>query len=396
MKPLPQQAKTDQHDKHNLKIALVHDWLRVNAGSEKVVSEILNVYNENEITVYTLFNHLDKQGKEEILHGKDAVVSWLQHFPKVYRNYRFLLPLMPAFIRKFHVKGYGLIISSSHAVAKGFRRDKTIPHICYCHTPMRYAWDLYDDYSMGSRSVKSFLYKHSIRYIRNWDFRSATNVDYFIANSENVKQRIKNNYKRDAKVIYPPVRVEKFTLSTAPRKNNYLCLGRFVPYKKIDKIIGAFKRMPDKKLLLIGDGYDSKHIRELLRHIPNITWLGYKNDEDLVRYMQQAKACLFAAKEDFGIMCVEVQACGTPVIALNNGGYRETVIDGVTGYFFEEQTEESIMQAVERFEQNPLCDHERIRAHAEKYNAERFRAELREYVNECMNDFNAKKSVRHE
>lgn len=389
------QNQTHHTNKPKLKIALVHDWLRVNAGSEKVVSEILNVYKEEEVSVYTLFNHLDAHGKNEILHGKKAEVSWLQHFPKVYRNYRYLLPLMPALIRRFYVKGCDVIISSSHAVAKGFRRDKNIPHICYCHTPMRYAWDLYDDYNSNHHPLKSFLYKHSIKYIRNWDFRSAANVDYFIANSENVKQRIKNNYNRDAKVIYPPVRIEKFARSIAPRKNIYLCLGRFVPYKKIDKIIGAFKRMPDKKLLLIGDGYDSKNIRELLQHIPNITWLGYKNDEELVRYMQQAKACLFAAKEDFGIMCVEVQACGTPVIALNNGGYKETVVDGVSGYFFNEQTEDSIINAVEKFEQYPLSNHKEISEHAEQFSAERFRANLNNYIQECMIDFNANRKPVH-
>lgn len=376
-----------------LKIALVHDWLRVNAGSEKVVSDILSVYKKEDVTVYTLFNHLDAQGKAEILHGKDTIVSLLQHFPKVYRNYRFLLPIMPAMIRKFYIKGYDLIISSSHAVAKGFRRDKNIPHICYCHTPMRYAWDLYEDYQTETSSIKAFLYKQSIKHIRNWDYRSAANVDYFIANSENVRQRIINNYKRDARVIYPPVRTDKFTYSHTARKDFYLCLGRFVPYKKIDKIIGAFKQMPDKKLLLVGDGYDSKNIKELLRNIPNITWLGYKNDNDLIHYMQQAKACLFAAKEDFGIMCVEVQACGTPVIAFNNGGYKETVIDGVTGYFFDEQTPESIVKAVRKFEEKPLTNFAAIRKHAEKFSAERFKTELKEFVSECMADYNAKRIV---
>ena len=185
-------------------------------------------------------------------------------------------------------------------------------------------------------------------------------------------------------MIYPPVRVKDFELSEKKRKDVYLCVGRFVPYKKIDVIIKAFKQMPDKKLLLIGDGYGARKIAPLLQHVPNITWLGYKNDAELIRLIQESKACIFAAKEDFGIMCVEAQACGTPVIALNNGGYKETVIDGETGYLFDFQTEESIRKAVKKFEEKPLENHQLIRKNAERFSAERFHMELHQYVTECM------------
>lgn len=370
-----------------MKFALVHDWLRVNAGSEKVVGEILETYQQDNITIYTLFNYLPTEDRKKILANRPVKTSLLQYFPGVSRNYRYLLPLMPSFIRSFYLKEYDFILSSSHAVAKGFRRDRSIPHICYCHTPMRYAWDLYQDYSNDSHSIKSFMYRLFIRYIRNWDARSAGNVDYFLANSENVRQRILNNYKRDATVLYPPVRVDMFALDEAPRADFYLCVGRFVPYKKIDVIISAFRQLPEQQLILIGDGYGAGKISKLLKGMKNVTWLGYKNDEELIRYMQQAKACIFAAKEDFGIMCVETQACGTPVIALNNGGYKETVIENVTGYLFDEQQEHSIADAIRKFEANPLQDHRAIRKNAERFSSEIFRNGLKSFIDKQTKAF---------
>jgi glycosyltransferase involved in cell wall biosynthesis len=166
-----------------------------------------------------------------------------------------------------------------------------------------------------------------------------------------------------------------------------LCLGRFVPYKKTDLVIRAFKKMPDKKLILIGAGYGTQEFRELLQDSPNIQWLGYRRDDEMIRYMQQARACIFAAKEDFGIMCVEAQACGTPVLAMDYGGYRETVADGLSGYFFAEQTEDSIIAAVQRHEQAPLTDHEGIRRHALRFSDQRFREEFGRFVSQCQNEF---------
>lgn len=370
-----------------MKFAIVHDWLRVNAGSEKVVGEILDAYPMDDITIYALFNYLPLSDKKRLLKTRKIKVSALQYFPGISRNYRFLLPLMPAAIRSFHLKDYDFILSSSHAVAKGFRRDKSIPHICYCHTPMRYAWDLYEDYSNDSHTIKSFFYRLLVKYIRNWDFRSADNVDFFIANSENVRQRIINNYKRDAVVIYPPVRVDLFGLNERHRENYYLCVSRFVPYKKIDVIIKAFRHLPDQQLILIGEGYGAGKIKDLLKELKNVSWLGYKNDEELINYMQNAKACIFAAKEDFGITCVEAQACGTPVIALNEGGYKETVIENVTGYLFDKQDEYSIAKAVRAFEHQPLNDHIAIRQNAERFSPENFQNSLKTFVRNSVEQF---------
>jgi len=376
-----------------MKIALVHDWLHVNAGSEKVVSEILDEFREDDPEVYTLFDKLSAADRPKIVGDAPVHTSALQRLPNITKYYRYLLPLMPAIMNRFRLRGFDLIISSSHAVAKGFRKDKGTPHICYCHTPMRYVWDLYQDYANDGSLVKKILYKLFVRYLKAWDYRTAQHVDHFIANSENVRKRIAQNYGRNAQVIYPPVRVHQFRLNEQARKDYYLCLGRFVPYKRIDLVINAFRAMPDKKLLLVGDGYDAPKISRLLQHVPNVTWLGYKNDSELIKMMQQAKACIFAAKEDFGIMCVEVQACGTPVIALNSGGYQETVVDGETGYLFDLQTKESIMKVIQKFEKAPLTNHKAIRANAERFSSERFREEMRSFIAQCMPHTHSEKIV---
>ena len=376
-----------------MKIAFVHDWFNVDGGAEKVADEILDIYKNEDITIYTLFNSLSKEDSKKILKNYPIRTTLLNYIP--YRSviYRYLLPLMPFFIRQFYLKDYDLIISSSHAVAKGFRKAPGILHVCYCHTPMRYAWDMYEEYAQTHTFGQSFLYKTFVKYIRKWDLRSSDNVDYYIANSINVQQRILNNYKRESVVIYPPVRIEMFNLSEQPRKDYYLCIGRFVPYKKMDLVLQAFQHMPDKKLILIGEGYGSSSIQDLLKHAPNIEWLGYVNDKDMIHYIQEATACIFAAKEDFGILCVEIQACGTPVIALRNGGYLETVVEGATGYLFDDQTEESIVSAIKKLDAKPLTDHKLIRQNALKFSDERFRNELTTYIEKVLKEFHSDKKI---
>ena len=370
-----------------MKLAFVHDWFNANGGAEKVAGEILDIYKNNDVTIYTLFNKFSRKNKATILKNNKVEVSLLQYFPFITKIYRYFLPVMPWLMKRFNLSGYDLIISTSHAVAKGFRSDPAILNICYCHTPLRPIWDMYDDYAANHSLGRSFLYGSFVNYLRRWDRRSAAHVHYFIANSIHIQQRIEKSYNRSATVIYPPVRVDKFELSEQPRENYYLCLGRFVPYKKIDVIIEAFGQMPDKKLLLIGTGWGDKKIDKLRRKYVNIEWLGYKSDEDMIAYIQKAKACIFAAKEDFGIMCVEVQACGTPVLALDYGGYKETVINGGTGYLFAEQTEQSIVAAVSKFEYQPLTDHQLIRHNSLRFSEERFRSEFTGFVQNAMNEF---------
>ena len=379
------------YNKTKMKIAFVHDWFKANGGAEKVAGEILDVYEGEDVTVYTLFNKFNESDRKEILKDHVVKTSLMQYIPFVSKIYRYMLPVMPWLMKQFRLKNYDLVLSTSHAVAKGIGADPSILNICYCHSPMRYVWDMYDDYVAHHAVGKFFLYKWFIHYIRKWDLKTAGNVHYFIANSEHVRRRIMASYNRDAKVIYPPVRTNKFALYEGERKDYYLCLGRFVPYKKIDMIVRAFQQMPDKKLVLIGEGYGTKQFTEILEHSKNIEWLGYRKDEEMIRYIQEAKACLFAAKEDFGILCVEVQSCGTPVIALDYGGYTETVNDGVSGYLFPEQDEESLIAAVNKFEQRPLTDHKAIRDNSLRFSDERFRQELKQYVDECYKTFYGRK-----
>lgn len=370
-----------------MKIAFVHDWFKANGGAEKVAGEILDIYTGHDVTVYTLFNKFNEADRKEILKDRVVKTSIMQYIPFVSKIYRYMLPVMPWLMKQFRLKNYDIIISTSHAVAKGIGADPKILNICYCHSPMRYVWDMYDDYVATHAVGKFFLYQWFIHKVRAWDLRTAGNVHHFVANSEHIRKRIRDSYNRDATVIYPPVRTEKFTLNEGPRQDYYLCLGRFVPYKKIDMIVRAFQQMPDKKLVLIGDGYGTKQFTEILEHSKNIQWLGYRKDAEMIKYIQEARACIFAAKEDFGIMCVEVQACGTPVLALDYGGYKETVKDGVSGYLFAEQTEEAVIKAVEKLEQHPLTYSKAIRANSLRFSDERFRQEFSTFVDKCYKEF---------
>lgn len=370
-----------------MKIAVVHDWFKANGGAEKVAGEILATYHEDDVEVYTLFNKFKEADKEEILKQYKIHVSVLQYVPAIAKIYRFLFPLMPFIIEHFRIKNKDVILSTSHAVAKAIGCDSNILNICYCHSPMRYAWDMYDDYLADHNIADNWLYAKFIATMRAWDYKTASKVHYFIANSIHIQKRIKNSYGRDAVVIYPPVRVHQFNLYIQPREDYYLCLGRFVPYKKIDLIIKAFQQMPTKKLKLIGDGYATKDFDELIGNYDNIEWLGYQKDAAMIQYMQHAKACIFAAKEDFGIMCVEVQACGTPVIALDYGGYQETVVNGQTGYLFAHQTEDSIIEAIIKFEEHPLTDYQAIRNNALRFSDQRFRDEIKQYVQQCYLEY---------
>ncbi len=374
-------------------MAFVQDWFNANGGAEKVAGAILDIYDKEDVDIYALFDHFSPSARKEILNNRPVKVSLLQHVPFISKIYRYFLPFMPWLMKRFNLRGYDLIISTSHAVAKGFRSDPAILNICYCHTPLRPIWDMYDDYAEHHALGRSFIYRDYVNYLRNWDRESSKHVHYFIANSEHVSRRIEKSYNRASKVIYPPVRVDKFSLSESPRQDYYLCPGRFVPYKKMDMVARAFQKMPDKKLVLIGEGWGAKKFDKMLRDCPNIEWLGYKNDEEMIRYIQQAKACIFAAKEDFGIMCVEVQACGTPVLALNYGGHKETVIDGVTGYLFLEQTELSVIEAVKKLERFPLNNHKAIRQNSLRFSEERFKKEFVDFVQNASDEFYKDKRI---
>ncbi len=369
-----------------MKTALIHDWLVTYAGSERCLESFVNLFPDSDI--FTLINFLNVEERKIILKNKEAATSFIQRLPWVKSNHRNYLPLFPYAIEQFDLSSYDLVLSSSHAVSKGVLTNSNQLHICYCHTPIRYAWDLTHQYLKESnltKGVKGLIVKLVLHYIRMWDISSVSRVDHFIANSNYIAKRIKKIYNRDSEVIYPPVDTEKFSCEIN-KENYYITASRFVPYKKIDLIVESFTRMPDKKLIVIGDGPDSEKIKN--RAGKNIEFLGYQTGQILANYMQKAKAFVFAAEEDFGIMVVEALSCGTPVIALNKGGTAETIIDLQNGIHFNNQTVEDIIQAISKFEKiEDKFDSNSISRSAKKYDRKSFEQQIQNFVNKKAKEF---------
>ena len=364
------------------KVAIVHDWLPLLGGAEKVLEQLLQIYPDAD--VFTLFDFLDHE-EVPFLRDVSVTTSTLQRFPFVKKYYRHLLPLFPYAIEQFDLSDYELIISSSSAVAKGVVTSPQQLHVCYCHSPMRYAWDLQEQYLKQtglSSGIRSTLIRIVLHRLRIWDVISSNRVDSFIANSSYISKRIFKTYRRKSTVIHPPVEIERFK-QQAKKENFYLAASRQVPYKRIDLIVEAFREMPDKKLIVIGDGPEHSKIAALAGD--NVDILGFQSDDVLIDHLGKAKAFIFAAQEDFGILPVEAQACGTPVIAFGVGGARETVMDKITGLHFEEQTVPSIINAIERFERlQANFNVATIRKNAEGFSADRFRAEIIRHIEDLQ------------
>jgi len=361
-----------------MKKALIHDWFSVYAGAEKCVESFTNIWDDFDI--YSLIDFLGDKDREIILKGKYANTSFIQNLPKAQTKYRNYLPLFPLAIEQFDLSEYDVILSSSHAVAKGVLTHSNQLHISYVHTPIRYAWDLYHQYLKESgldKGLKGKLAKYFLHKIRIWDVSTINRVDYYIANSHYIARRIKKVYGKESSVIYPPVDVEKFELYEE-KEDYYFTMSRMVPYKKIDLIVEAFSKT-NKKLIVAGTGPDMEKIKSFAKD--NVEFVGFISDEEAINYMQKAKAFVFAAEEDFGIVPVEAGACGTPVICLGKGGTKETVIDGVTGVHFEEQKVDSLLEAVKRFEKLEFHPQE-IREHSLKFSKERFEKEIEAFVDE--------------
>jgi len=334
-----------------MKVAVVCDWLVVYAGAERVLEQILKLYPEADL--FCLVDFLPNDRRDFILHKKTNT-SFIQNLPFAKTKYRSYLPFMPIAIEQLDVSAYDLVISSSHAVAKGILTGPNQIHISYVHSPMRYAWDLQHQYLKQAglqRGLKSWLARAILHYMRMWDYRTANGVDHFIANSRFIAKRVKKVYGREATVIYPPVDVSAYTLCEQ-KEDFYLTASRLVPYKRVDLIVEAFTAMPEKQLVVIGDGPEFGKIKK--KAGANVTLLGYQPFDVLRDKMQKAKAFVFAAEEDFGIIPVEAQACGTPVIAYGRGGVLETVCGGETvnptGIFFYRQDIPSICAGVKQFE----------------------------------------------
>ena len=368
-----------------MKKALIHDWFSTYAGAEKCVESFTNVWDDFEI--YGLIDFLSECDRDKILKGKRAHTSFIGKLPFAKSKYRNYLPLFPLAIEQFDLSGYDVVLSSSHAVAKGVLTHSNQLHIAYIHTPIRYAWDLYHQYLRESgldRGLKGVLAKYFLHKIRLWDAVSANRVDHYVANSRYIARRIEKIYGKPSDVIYPPVDVDKFTLREA-KEEFYLTASRMVPYKKIDLIVEAFSQT-DKKLLVIGDGPNMAKIKS--KAGKNVELLGFASDETMADLMGRAKAFVFAAEEDFGITPVEAQACGTPVICFGRGGARETVLDGESGLYFMEQNTKELLAAVAKFEQNyDKFEPVKIRENSLKFSRARFEAEIKSYVEKKYEEF---------
>lgn len=361
-----------------MKVALIQDWLTEIGGAEKVFAAILNIYPEADI--YTLTSH-ERVLSDLGVNRSKLNESFIARLPFGRKHYRLYLPLFTRAIEAFDFTGYDLIISSSSSVAKGILKNSEQLHVCYCHSPVRYAWDLYHQYINESGlfefGLKSIFVRHVLHKLRIWDVVSANRVDAFIANSNYIQRRIFNTYRRDSMVIYPPIDINHFDLKEE-RQDFYFTASRMVPYKRIDLIVKAFSAMKDKRLVVAGVGPDFDKIRRVAGE--NVEFLGFVSDDKMKSLMANAKAFVFAANEDFGIIPLEAQACGTPVIAYGKGGALETVVHGKTGVHFNEQTQESLIDAIRSFEDDFIFDPFVIRQHAEKFSKERFINEFSSFV----------------
>jgi glycosyltransferase involved in cell wall biosynthesis len=375
----------------DLKYALVHEWLTPQAkgGSELVVQEILQYIDAD---LYALID-FESVNPDSYLYQRQIGTTFLQKFPGARNGIQKYLPLLPIAIEQLDLNRYDIILSSSHAVAKGVLTNPHQLHICYCHTPMRYAWDLTFEYLNNDRmgtGIPGIITRYILHRLRQWDVISANRVDYFIANSQHTARRIWRCYRRSAKVIYPAVNLEQFDFQ--PQKADfYLTISRLVSYKQICLIVKAFNQLK-KPLVIIGEGGQLEEIRKLAKS--NIQVLGWQPHNVVKEYITKAKAFVYAACEDFGIALVEAQACGTPVIAYGKGGALETVKDireypqNGTGLFFKSQQVEALVEAVETFEKvTTQIDSENCRLQATKFSSTIFKKSYLEFVDHCYQEW---------
>lgn len=367
-----------------MKKALINDWYYVNGGAEKVIHSLNLIWDD--FDHYALIDFLNESDRDFILNGKKAKTSFIQNLPTAKSNHRKFLQFFPSAIEQFDLSGYDLVFSSSSSIAKGVRTKKNQLHICYCHSPMRYVWDLKEQYLKDSglnKGLKGVYAKYVLNNIKKWDVSNSENVTYFIANSNHIAERIKRIYNREATVIYPPVDVDFFALEEN-KKAYYFTASRMVSYKKMLLIVEAFNELPHLKLVVAGSGPEFNAIKKIAKS--NILLIGYIDRLELRKYMQEAKAFIFAAEEDFGIVPVEAQACGTPVIAFGKGGVEETVVQGKTGIFFKKQTSQNLKDAILYFETLKFNPKE-IREHALQFSKERFEREIKAFVDEKFKEY---------
>lgn len=379
-----------------MRIALVHDWLLGYRGGERVLAELCRLFPQADL--FTLFYRRGSTGP--IIEQRRIRKSWLGYLPMVERYYRWLLPLFPLAVRTLRVGGYDLVISSSHAVAKAAAISPKAVHICYCHTPMRYVWHLRREYfpetaigwGRGAGDPRCWLgqvRESLLDWLQAWDRRTADHVDYFLANSRTVQQRIRECYRRESHVIYPPVDTDFYRPARVPRREYYLVVSALVPYKRVDLAVRACTQL-HRPLLVIGRGSEERRLRQLAGN--DVRFAGWLPDASVRDHLQRCRALIFPGEEDFGLVPVEAQACGTPVIALAKGGATETVLPPErsprpTGVWFPEACVESLTDAILRFERESRLFHpEACRQNALRFDRAIFRREIVAFVRRVMPD----------
>ncbi len=355
-----------------MKIAIVHEWLTVYGGSERVVEALHELYPE--APIYCLV--YDAQRMPERFRQYDIRPTFLQQVPMAKKHYQMFLPLMPYAYEQLDLTEYDVVITSSSSCAKGVITRSDALNICYCYTPMRYAWEFYYEYIRNFSKLKKALVGWQMHHIRVWDKLAADRVDAFVAISKYIQQRIFKYYRRESTVIFPPVNTHLYQVGA--KEDFYLIVSRLVTYKRVELAVQAFNQL-DLPLVIIGDGGECENLQKQAK--ANIRFLGRLSDEEIADWYSRAKAFVFCGEEDFGITPVEAQAAGTPVIAYGRGGILDTVLDGKTGIYFKEATAQSLCNAVQKFEQQGVSyTAEQIKQHAEQFSQKRFQQEFNQYV----------------
>lgn len=360
-----------------LKVAIVHYWLVTMRGGEKVLEELCRLYPQADI--YTNVYNPDKIS--ETIKSHKVFTTKINKLPMAKKLYQKYMPLMPDALMDLDLTGYDIVISSESGPAKGVVPRPYGFHMCYCHTPMRYLWDMYHEYFRKSKAIVRFFMKKMIPGLRLWDVMSANLVDHFVANSHYVAARIKRYYNRDADVVFPPCEIEKYLDNPRNPKDYYLFFGQLVGYKRADLAIEACIKL-GKKLVVIGEGKSKKANK--YKKTGLITFTGRISDEEIKKYLSEAKALLFPGIEDFGIIPVEANAAGCPVIALRDGGAIDSIKENVTGVFFDEQTADSLASAIVEFEkiENSFADRSRFNEHVQQFSREAFDAKISKIIEE--------------
>lgn len=368
-----------QRQSRTMKVAIVHDFLLKLGGAERVLQALCEMFPT--APIYTLLYDEEKVGK--VFPAERVRVSFLDKYPDfLRRHYRFLLPKMPRAIEELDLEDFDLVISSSNAFAHGVVTSLKTKHLCYCHSPMRYAWDYSHEYRRENDlyGLKGMLYAFLMKYLRQWDRISADRPDFYVANSLNVQKRLKKYYQMNSEVVYPPVDTDKFKVKEG-HSGYFLIVSTLTPYKRIDLAVELFNKI-GRRLVIIGDGPQREYLQRIAAE--NIDFLGFKDDKTVVEYLQNCRALIFPGEEDFGIVPVEAMACGKPVLAYGKGGVTESVVSGKTGEFFFEPNVESMEDGLARLMHNErFYKPHTIRKQALAFSRENFERKLRSAIRKC-------------